>query len=219
MIKNSALLLLGTLLLGCASQTITPQARSGFLGQHYAQMQHTTSPSGEPVMRWVSPNLKRGAYHQIIVSPSQYYPEPKTSDKLYTATLTQILNYLDIDLNQNISAVMPVVTSASPQTLKLRVAITAVSAQPEGLKPYEVIPVALLAAGATYAAGTRDESVTINVEYEVTDATTGEVLAVGMRKGFGKPLEHKSDTVTLENLAPILDTWSDDAGLFLQRLK
>lgn len=218
--RLSALLLLGALLFGCTSQQqVEPKTYSGFLGQYYTQMQPTTSPSGEPVMRWVSPALKKGAYHQIILSPSQFYPEPKTSDKLYTQTLNQILSYLDTDLIQDVSAVMPVVTNTSPQTLKLRVAITAVSTQTEGLKPYEIIPVALLLAGASYAAGARDESVTMNVEYEITDAMTGEVLAAGMRKGFGKPLEHKSDTVTLDDLAPVLDTWSDDAGLFLQGLK
>lgn len=220
MIKASALLL-AALLLGCSSQSVEPQAQahSGFLGDYYAQLRPAISVSGQPVMRWISPTLQRGSYKKVMISPSQFYPEPKTSDKLYTETLDQILSYFDTDLYQDVSAVMPVVTTASPQTLKLRVAITAVSAQVQGLKPYEVIPVALLAAGAAYATGERDESVSMSVEYEVTDSVTGEVVAVGMREGFGKPLARKSDTVTLDELAPVLDTWSDDAGLFLQRLK
>lgn len=204
MIKTSVLLFLGAMLIGCASQTVEP-IYSGFLAQYYSQMQPATSPSGEPVMRWISPEFKKDSYHQVMISPSQFYPEPKTSDKLYTETLTQVLSYLDTDLNQAVSVVIPVVHSASlnatlNSTLRMQVAISGITATEKGLQIF------------------KDQTV-INVEYKITDAVTGEVLAAGVRKGFGKPLSSTASAITLDDLTPAMDQWSQDAASFFANIK
>lgn len=194
---------------------------SGFLGDGYSQMKPAKAASGEPVMRWVSPKLKRGVYDQIMMEPTVFYPAPQPSKKVPDATLKDVLNYFDGGLNRQLYNVMPVIknpsaarlASKAQRTLKLRVAITAVSAKTASVEDDDMIALGLSSFSA------KNQLVTMYAEYEIIDAATDEVMAVGMRKGFGKPLKSKTDIVKLDNVKPILDTWIKDAGVFFKALK
>lgn len=208
MVRKLTLLGLLCALIGCGPQsavnTQLPTTYSGFLGGYYTQLQSTTSPSGVPVMRWISPQLSQGGYRQVVINPTQFYPQPQTSAQLYTDTLQQLLDYIDTDLYQNLSAVTKVVQPQIPgvtleHTLRLQVAISGVTAVERGLQLF-------------------DDETTISVEYKITDALSNEVLAAGVRKGFGKPLTHAYDVITLDDLAPVIDTWTQDAASFFVKM-
>lgn len=207
-----------------AVSAATSKEYSGFLEDSYALLKPAKAASGEPVMRWVSPKLKSGTYHQIMMVPTQFYPEIKPNEKISEATAKEILKYFDEALGRQLYTVMPVIKNPTKErlaskalnTLKLRVAITAVSAK----KSNKVDADNMVSVGLTTAnLKEKDKLVTMSAEYEVVDAATDEVLAVGMRQGFGKPLKQKSDTVKLSNLKPVLDTWARDAGVFFKALK
>ncbi|MDF2489254.1 MAG: hypothetical protein K0S77_1876, partial [Pseudomonas sp.] len=80
----------------------------------------------------------------------------------------------------------------------------------EGLKPYEVIPIALVAAAVNTASGGRDQAVDIAVEAAFLDGGTQKVLAQVVRKGSGKELENDTQQLTLEDVKPVLDGWASD---------
>ncbi|MCY1419693.1 hypothetical protein D9M71_352860 [compost metagenome] len=75
----------------------------------------------------------------------------------------------------------------------------------EGLKPYEVIPIALVTAAATTASGARDRTTELFVEAELLDAATGQPVLQVVRKGYGKELENKEEQVTLNTLKGVID--------------
>lgn len=77
-----------------------------------------------------------------------------------------------------------------------------------------MIPIALLAAAATTATGTRDMNSEIYVELEALDARTSKPVARVVRKGHGLALENSSTQLTLKDLKPALDTWALDARNF-----
>lgn len=203
----------GLLLAGCASQTTQPDQYSGFLGD-YSQLQPTTSASGAPVMRWVSPDLKMQNYSSVLVEKPVFYPRPQPSEQVSQAALDEIASYLQQAMQRELQGRMRVVSQADQDTLVLRSAITAVDVSAEGLKVYEVIPVALVAAAVTTAAGTRDRTTEIYVEVEALDARTSQPLARVVRKGHGLDLENKSTQLTLKDLKPALDIWARDARAF-----
>lgn len=194
---------------------------SGFLGDGYSQMKPAKAASGEPVMRWVSPKLKRGVYDQIMMEPTVFYPDPEPSKKVPATTLKDVLNYFDGGLGRQLYTVMPVIknpsaarlASKAQRTLKLRVAITAVSTKASSVEDDDMITLGL----SSFSAKT--QPVTMYAEYEIIDAATDEVMALGMRKGFGKPLKSKTDIVKLDNVKPILDIWIKDAAVFFKALK
>jgi hypothetical protein len=92
----------------------------------------------------------------------------------------------------------------APSSLIPRAAITGVDTKAEGLKPYELIPIALVAAAVTSASGARDRTTELFVEAELLDASTGKPALQVVRKGQGKELENKQQ-VTLDLLKGVVD--------------
>ena len=99
-------------------------------------------------------------------------------------------------------------------TLIFKGAITGVSTATEGLKPYEVIPIALVVAGAMTATGHRDQNTELYLEGEFIDAATGKSVARVVRKGFGKTLDNDEQNVTLDDLKAIVNDMAKDIRMY-----
>ncbi|MCY1283141.1 hypothetical protein D9M68_294970 [compost metagenome] len=203
----------GLLLAGCSSQTTQPEQYSGFLGD-YSQLQPATSASGAPVLRWSAPGLDLSRYDSVLVERPQFYPKPQPTAQVSQQTLEQIAGYLQQAMQRELGERLQIVSQPGPNTLLLRSAISSVDVSPEGLKAYEVIPVALVLAAANTAAGTRDENTAIYVEMQVLDAASNKVVAQVVRKGTGLQLENDTTQLTLKDIQPALDVWAKDARDF-----
>ncbi|MBC9251915.1 hypothetical protein A9179_16715 [Pseudomonas alcaligenes] len=204
---------LGLLLAACSSQTTKPEQYSGFLGD-YSQLQPATSASGVPVMRWVKPGLNLQDYPSILVEKPIFYPKPQPGEQVSQKALDDIAIYLQQAMKRELAGRARIVNQADQDTLVLRTAITAVDVSAEGLKPYEVIPIALVVAAASTAAGTRDRSSEIYVEMEGLDARTSQPVLKVVRKGHGLDLENQSTQLTVNDLRPALESWAKDARNF-----
>jgi len=214
MLKTLGLALSASVLLaGCASNTPTPSQYSGFLSD-YSQLQPTQSPSGATVMRWVAPDFQLANYSSVLVEKPLFYPAPTPSAQVSQQTLNDIANYLQQAIRLELAGRMRIVEQADRDTLVLRSAITAVNLSPEGLKVYEVIPVALVAAAASTAAGTRDLNTEVYVELEAIDGSNSKPMVRVVRKGHGLQLENDSTQLRLDDITPALDTWAKDARDF-----
>lgn len=202
----------------CTSTLVAPEQYSGFL-QDYSRLSEQRSPSGAKVARWIDPDLQIARYNQIFLEPSQFYPQPQPSARLSQETLQGITRYFDTALHRELSKVMPLTDSPSVGTLVLRPAITAVSASTEGLQPYEVIPIALVVAAASTAAGTRDQQVEIAAEAAVIDAQNSRVVAQVVRKGSGVNLDNDKQALSVDNVKPVIDGWASDMRQSIEQLK
>ncbi|PWB33928.1 DUF3313 domain-containing protein [Pseudomonas sp. SDI] len=212
------LCLAGLGLVGCSSSTVQPDQYSGFL-KDYSRLKEAKSPSGATVMRWVDPQLKLDRYTQVYIEPSQFYPKPQPTAKIPQSTLTGITRYYDEALKREIGRDLPLASGPGPGTLVVRPAITAVSSKTEGLKPYEVIPVALVAAAVSTASGIRDQETAISTEAAFLDGGTRQVVAQVVRKGNGKPLENDSQVMKAEDVKAVLDGWAADLHQSYLKLK
>ncbi|QRY80517.1 DUF3313 domain-containing protein [Pseudomonas sp. PDNC002] len=209
-----ALLFAGTLaLVGCSSQKPDSSQFSGFLGD-YSQLKPAVSPSGEPVLRWIDPQLKLQNYSSVLVERPVYYPPPKPSANLDQKTLDEIPDYLKQQVELQLGSRYRIVQQADRDTLVLRTAISGVDVSNEGLHAYEVIPIALVVAATSTAIGTRDQDTEVYVEFEALDGATSKPVAKVVRKGAGKTLENSSTHLTLDDLKPVLDGWARDAANF-----
>ncbi|WP_426139038.1 DUF3313 domain-containing protein [Pseudomonas sp. DWP3-1-2] len=217
-LKMSSLWLLVLSAAGCSSSLISPDEYSGFL-KDYSQLKQEKSPSGADVMRWVDPKLNLGKYTSVYIEPSQFYPKPQGTDKIPQSTLQGITVYYDQALKREISKSLPIAASPGPGTLIVRPAITAVTRKTEGLKPYEVIPVALVAAAVSTASGIRDQETTIATEAAFIDADNHKVIAQVVRKGSGQPLESASQVMQPSDVKAVLDGWASDLHQSYLRLK
>lgn len=190
-------------------------ADSGFLDTAiYASMQEVKSPSGQKARRWIAPGVKLGQYDAVMLDKTVFYPAPQTTDQLSMVTLNQIGAYLDEAMRRELNGVVTLVDQPGPKTLRFHPAITAAAAVSEGLKAYQLIPVALIV-----TRGQTKKKAALAVEYEVFDTETGQVVAAGMREGEGAELKTMKDTLTLDQMKPVIDTWAKDMRAFMEGAK
>ncbi len=217
-------LMIGTLCLaslgvvGCSSNVTQPDEYSGFL-KDYSRLKQAKSPSGAEVMRWVDPTLNVNKYTSVYVEPSQFYPAPQPTAKIPQSTLNGITQYYDQALKREISKSLPLASAPGPGVIVVRPAITAVSSQTEGLKAYEIIPVALVAAAVSTATGIRDQETDLATEAVFIDGQTQDVVAQVVRKGTGKPLENDSRVMTANDVKHVIDGWASDMHQSYLKLK
>jgi len=203
---------------GCASKVVEPDQYSGFL-KDYSQLKETESPSGGTVMRWIDPKLDVNKYNSVYIEPTQLYPKPQPTVKIPQATLNGITSYYDQALKREIGKSLPLAAGPGPGVIVVRAAITAVSSSTEGLKPYEVIPIALVAAAVSTASGIRDQETDLATEAVFLDGSDNHVIAQVVRKGTGKPLENDSQVMKADDVKGVLDGWAADLHQSYLKLK
>ncbi|MCO7611669.1 DUF3313 domain-containing protein [Pseudomonas chlororaphis] len=205
-------------LVGCSSHLTQPDEYSGFL-QDYSRLKEAKSPSGVEVMRWIDPKLDVSRYRAIYIEPTQFYPRPQATTKIPQSTLNAINQYYDQALRREAARSLPLAQGPGPGVVVVRAAITAVSSKTEGLKPYEVIPVALVAAAVSTATGIRDQQTTLGTEAVFLDGSSGQVIAQVVRKGTGKPLANDSQVMKAEDVKNVIDGWAADFHQSFAKLK
>jgi len=217
-IKSFAACVLTLALAGCASPYVDPEQYSGFL-KDYSTLKEEKSPSGADVMRWIDPGVDVNRYTSVYVEHSQLYPQPQATDKIPQKTLNGITQFYDQALKNAFARELPLATGPGPGVLVVRPAITAVSAKTKGLQPYEIIPIALVAAGVSAATGIRDQDTSLATEAAFLDGGDNKVLAQMVRKGAGTDLANSSEVVQANDFRAVLDIWAQDIVKTYKELK
>ncbi|POT55256.1 hypothetical protein C3432_23500 [Citrobacter amalonaticus] len=198
---------------GCASKITQPEKYSGFL-KDYSGLQETTSATGKPVLRWVSPDFNEANYDNIVWNPITYYPVPKPTTQVGEKVLDRLLAYTNDKMKTSVSQRKPLVTTPGPRSLIFRGAITGVDTSKEGLQFYEVVPVALVVAGTQMATGHRTMDTHLYFEGELIDAATHKPVIKVVRQGEGKDLSNENTPMTFEALKQVIDDMGTDATMF-----
>jgi hypothetical protein len=210
---TAAILLSSGLIAGCTSQVTEPDRYSGFMSD-YSGLQAVQSASGKEVMRWQDPAFKLSNYSEVVYQPVKFYPAPKPTEQISDQTLEQLLAYTNQQLRAAMGERLKLAQTPGPRTLIFRGAITGVDTANEGLKPYQVIPVALVVSGAMAAAGQRTQDTELYLEGEFVDASSGKPVVKVVRKGFGKKVDNASQVVTFNDLKGTIDDMVRDIGLY-----
>lgn len=206
-----------------APHQIEPVRYSGFLNGIYERLQDDKSPSGVMVKHWISPALKLAAkqksYRAVLIDRVVLYPEPKPNVEVSRDTLKKSTDYLTKQLKKEISLALPLAKKPGHGVLRLSVAITAIKSKTKGLKPYELLPIALAAAAVKTAVGKRQKEASVALEWKLVDTGSRQTVAAGMRHGLGAELKADEGIITFEALKPALDSWASDAGYSFTEIK
>jgi hypothetical protein len=205
-------------MVGCASKVTQPDEYSGFLSD-YSHLKEAKSPSGVEVMRWVDPDLNLNNYTAVFIEPTQFYPKPQATAKIPDSTLNGINTYYNQALKRELAKSLPLANAPGPGVIVVRAAITAVSSKTESLKPYEYVPVALVAAAVSTGTGMRDQETTLGTEAQFLDGGSAKVIAQVVRKGTGKPLSNDSQVMKADDVKSVIDGWASDLHQSFVKLK
>jgi len=210
----------GVLLSGCTSKITEKDQYSGYLS-NYNNLQEVETPSGGKAMRWVSPSWNPNAYDTVVFNKLELYPAPKPNERVNQQTLTDIQNYMTSRTKATLGSKYRIVpnTASAPagsRTLVMRAAITGVSASNEGMKWYEIVPIAAVVGATQAATGHRDQDTELYIEAEITDANTNQSVARVVRKVFGTTLENESQKVTAKDFKVAIDKLNADLQAFIK---
>jgi hypothetical protein len=123
--------------------------------------------------------------------------------------------YLTDHLRQKIGEKVKVVDRPGPGVATLSVAITGVAGEKEGLKPYQVIPVAFVITMASRGVSGTPEEAKLVVEARATDSVTGTTLLKVVRVGTGEGLEKNAEgerEISLASVKPLIDRWAEEVA-------
>ncbi|MNN09196.1 hypothetical protein D3C81_1220730 [compost metagenome] len=211
--------LAGLLLGGCTSQVTEREQYSGFLS-NYNNLQEVTTTTGEKAMRWVSPSWNPNAYDTIAFRTLEFYPAPKPNERVNQQTLAELQDFMSrkakLVLGQKYQRVSNAAAApAGSHPLTLRAAITGVSASNEGMKWYEVLPIAAVLGATQAATGYRDQDTNLFIEAEFIDAKTNQTMAKVVRKIFGSQLENESQPITTKDFEAAIEKLNTDLWTFI----
>ena len=199
------------LVVGCASNAPTKQDYSGYLGS-YQDLKEVEGPNGEKFLRYANPMFTPANYHAVMIGKVEFYPSPEPTEQLSQETIDQIGSYLTDSLRQKIGEKVQVVDRPGPGVAKLKVAITGVAGEKEGLKPYQIIPVAFVITMASRGVSGTPEEAKLVVEAKATDSISGATLMKVVRVGTGEGLEKNTGgerVISLESVKPLIDRWTE----------
>lgn len=201
----AALLAAGLLVTGCSSKITKTDQYSGYLSD-YSKLQETTSASGHKTLRWLDPNYKESNYRGLYFRPVVYFPAEKPTARVSQETLNKIKAYATQRIKTALQNRFTILKSpAGPRVLVAKLAITAVSAEDEDMKFYEVVPVAAVVASTMAATGHRTQNTTLYIEGELIDQDTGKTVMEVVRKAYGKTVSNDSTPVTEEDVKSAID--------------
>lgn len=210
--------LISVFVTGAALAADEPQY-SGFLGDEvYAKLEPVEIRKGTVAQRWVGPKLNFANYKSILVDDVVLYPKPQPGPQVNAETLKAIQDYVSEKLTMKVGSVLNLADRPGSQVLRLQVAITGVEIKTEGMKAYEVVPMAAIFGGLKAVTGTRDREVRVFVEAKFTDSVTGELVGAAVRRIEGEKLKGKKDQLSLEDMQENLDSAADDAKNTLDKV-
>lgn len=219
MIKTTlSVIVLALLLASCATKgDVSGEKNSGFL-ESYSILKDEKDADGNPVRRWISSKLNAQNYQKVLIEPVIYFPPVKPSATADAATLEAVRRNLEQTLRSKVGARVPLVDQAGPGVVRVRVAISSVTAEAAALKAYQYIPLAYLVHKADEAVtGTTMVSM-VFLEAELNDSVTGELLAEAVKRGDGATVKEDVQ-VTAADVTPLIDRWAQlAADLIASRL-
>ncbi|TPG75705.1 DUF3313 domain-containing protein [Pseudomonas arsenicoxydans] len=212
--------LAGLLLAGCTSKVTEATQYSGFLPS-YNDLKEVQTPSGGTAMRWVSPTWNPNAYDTVAFRTLEFYPAPKPNERVNQQTLADLQSFMTSRAKAVLGQKYRIVSNVSEarrdsKPLILRAAITGVSASNEGMKWYEVVPVAAVVGATQAATGHRDQDTNLFIEAELIDAKTNEPVVKVVRKIFGSQLSNESQQITTKDFKDAIEKLNADIWAFIR---
>mgnify|MGYP005813367223 CR=1 FL=1 len=193
------------LLLTACTTSPEKQFHSGYLSD-YTVLKTVDVDDDSELQRFISDKIKTRGYTQVMLDPISYYPAPQVTDTKSSEALADISHYINKTFTNAIASKVSLVSNPGKKTLRIKMAITAVDVVDKELKGIDYIPIAFLFNAAK--GGLNDMDVKFQIETEVVDALSGEVLASAVKTGVGVPLDNEESQLKLDNLKPLIDSWS-----------
>ncbi|HSC75555.1 MAG TPA: DUF3313 domain-containing protein [Pseudomonadales bacterium] len=199
-----------------AKKTVVSDSQfSGYL-VHYKDMKEVSTASGGTALRWVSPDLKKGQYTAIIIDPVGFFPKPPLLAKVSKGRMLEAVQYLAQRAKEEIGHDLKIVDKPGPGVLRWDAAITGVKAGPDNASSSTHLPPAMIFTDASPTALPQQYGYVVFLESRLVDSQNKKLIAKSVRAGVGNKMADPNKKVLIEDIKPVLDSWVQDAGVFVR---
>lgn len=192
---------------GCAKNEMQ---QAGFL-QDYSQLEE--DPFGYADGYFEKDNVNWSGYEKVIIDQVMFFLKEDAEYKGFDPDdFNQLAKYWNDSMVKSMGQSYQIVNEPSPNTLRLRLAITnLVPGKPAAGAVTTVVPVGLAASTLKKAAtGTHIGMGEASFEAEIRDAQTGEVLAAGINSSAGAKYKVAKSVTKWGQVEGIFDVWSNN---------
>ena len=204
--------LITALLASCSSSGPTG---SGFLSD-YSKLQPNEGQLADLI--YISPEADFSKYDSVLIDPVSLRGENAAA--LPQGERDNLATLLRQSFIDEMGPRFKLVSEAGPSTLRLRLALSDIQAAKRALNtPTTIVPVGrLISETQRLTTGTQNFAGSAVLEAEVTDSTSGEQLAAGIDRQFGKK-RIKTAASKWGEVEKIFDLWAKEitATLVLRR--
>jgi hypothetical protein len=176
----------------------------GFLGD-YSQLKPTDR---EGVMIYIDRSRDFRSFTKIMFDPVQVYAVPDPEQTTVPAdVVARMSNNFHASFRKALAPKYQIVTTAGPDVLRVRTAITGIQTVKPDLKVTDFIPVKAIINLGREAAGAGNRVAEMTAEIEVLDPNGHRVAAATATRKGAKML-HQGEDVTWTQLSAISDYWA-----------
>lgn len=203
MLRKSLVLTLAAILVFCVLMPVWAQQPNLRLS-NFLEDPPALSPleDGSGAWYWEKPNIAK-RYNAVMFEVPEFFLHPESKYKGIKADeITVLAEAFEEGVSIKLADAYPVVDVPGPQVVRVRMALTDVYMKKKGFKPWNILPVGLVAYAIKSAVGKNVSLEEASIELEALDSETGERLAV-LVNPRGQ-LRNKS-----QNLDDIDTSWDD----------
>lgn len=205
---------------GCANKQQNPTVPVYSSSSNASSNSTTPNPQYEQVSddhtRWIGDKLKNGDYQHLIIDAVVMTPMPENITADQQTRLHELFTAFNQILLAELSSKISVVNTPGVGVARIQPTFTTVSSSMQGMKIYEIVPLAALLGGIKAVTGTRDKEVELWLEALVVDSQTDELLARIVRRGSSDQADREQATV--EDVREMLQEWAKDSATSAAKL-
>ncbi len=208
--KTMSIGVLALALGGCASNS-EPQKlenTSGYLPNYSLLKPVPNSPEGTQIYTYTAPDVSRADYNGLIVKPVTVY-QTATKQGITQQQIAAAKASLNKGIQDLASKNITIVQQPGPGVAVLNVAITGATADQEGFKPWNIIPVSAAIKLATMATDTDSKIPVLVIELKFTDSVTGKLLSEDVTVISGESFRNSAHTP--EEFQQLVQKWIQQA--------
>ncbi len=127
------------------------------------------------IYRYSNQNIKESYFSSVLLDPisiNQNQIDPKISP-----TIDKIINIVESSLKNKLAQKSISITEeASESTARISIFISAAKIKPEGIKPWNLLPLSALITASVYVAGYNPKSIDLLMECKITNSESNELL-------------------------------------------
>ncbi len=205
------MILVATLLAGCASGPNVSEQHSGFLSD-YSRLKPLEVREKSQFLGYHARRWKMRRYEKVIIEPVIVHisDDVRKDWQVKPERYNQLQTYFTQRLTERLKLKYTITDQPGPETLRLRVAITGGELGMKALEFYQFLPWGLVINGVGELAGVRDKLLNIIEEGELVDSQTGEqVVALVGGVQYGPIDMNDFRESSADEFKPVIDVWVD----------